>query len=87
MDRITWYCLLAVNVVAFLAYVWDKQKAIRGDWRISEKTLLGLAICGGSYGAWIGMKVAHHKTQKPVFAVGVPVIVAFETAAIVWVSR
>ena len=29
----------------------------------SEAALLGLAVLGGSIGAWLGMQVWHHKTQ------------------------
>jgi len=40
-----------------------KWKAKQGSWRISEATLLILAVIGGSIGALLGMKVWHHKTQ------------------------
>ena len=34
-----------------------KWKAKQGNWRISEATLLMLAVIGGSIGALLGMKV------------------------------
>ena len=34
-----------------------KLKAKQGNWRISEATLLMLAVIGGSIGALLGMKV------------------------------
>ena len=40
-----------------------KVKAKKGSWRISEATLLILAVIGGSIGAMLGMKVWHHKTM------------------------
>ena len=55
--------LIAINVVAFFLYGIDKWKAKRSKWRISEATLLGLAVIGDSIGAWLGMKVWHHKTM------------------------
>ncbi len=55
------YYLLSINVIAFLIYGIDKLKAKKGKWRISEATLLLLAILGGSIGALLGIKVWHHK--------------------------
>ena len=40
-----------------------KWKAKKGSWRISEATLLILAVIGGSIGALLGMKIWHHKTM------------------------
>ena len=68
------YYLIVINVVTFLVYGIDKVKARRGKWRISEATLLILAIIGGSIGAWMGMKVFHHKTQHKKFKYGLPFI-------------
>ena len=47
--------LLAINAVAFIVYGIDKYKARKAKWRISEATLLSLAVIGGSIGAWTGM--------------------------------
>ena len=49
--------LLAINAVAFIVYGIDKYKAKKAKWRISEATLLSLAVIGGSIGAWTGMRV------------------------------
>ena len=57
------YYLIVINVVSFLVYGIDKWKAKQGSWRISEATLLILAVIGGSIGAMLGMKVWHHKTD------------------------
>ena len=61
------YYLIAINIVTFLVYGIDKWKAKQGSWRISESTLLILAVIGGSIGALLGMKIWHHKTmhKKP----------------------
>ena len=55
--------LIVINVVAFFLYGIDKWKAKRSKWRISEAILLGLVVIGGGVGAWLGMKVWHHKTM------------------------
>ena len=57
------YILICINVVTFLVYGIDKWKAKQGSWRISEATLLLLAVIGGSIGALLGMQVWHHKTM------------------------
>ena len=73
MDKL-WIAYALVNVLAFALFGIDKAKARNGSWRIPEKTLITSAILFGALGAWIGMKVFHHKTRKPLFAVGVPVL-------------
>ena len=74
------YCLLAINTVTFIVYGIDKYKAKKAKWRISEATLLLLAVLGGSIGAWIGMKVWHHKTMHKKFKYGIPAILLIQIA-------
>ena len=42
--------LLAINILAFCVMGFDKQKARKGVWRISESTLFTLAIFGRKHG-------------------------------------
>ncbi|MCR5388416.1 MAG: DUF1294 domain-containing protein [Lachnospiraceae bacterium] len=70
--------LLAINIITFIVYGIDKQKAKYGKWRIPEVTLIGLALIGGSIGALTGMRAFHHKTRKAAFFVGIPVILALQ---------
>ena len=81
------YYLVAVNVVTFLVYGIDKFKAKRGKWRISEFTLLILAIIGGSIGAWLGMKVWHHKTMHKKFKYGLPLILMAQIALVCYLLK
>ena len=74
--------LVIINVVTFLMYGIDKWKARNSKWRIRETALLGLAVLGGSIGAWIGMIVWHHKTRHKKFRYGVPAIIIFQLAII-----
>lgn len=74
------YYLLAINAVIFIVYGIDKYKAKKAKWRISEATLLLLAVLGGSIGAWIGMKVWHHKTMHKKFKYGIPAILLIQIA-------
>lgn len=66
--------IVFINLVSFMMFGIDKYKARRGQWRISEATLLAVAAIGGSIGAWMGMKVWHHKTLHSKFRYGVPIV-------------
>ena len=72
------YYLLGVNILTFLVYGIDKSKAKRKAWRISECTLLMLAVIGGSVGALFAMRLFHHKTLHKKFRYGVPLIMALQ---------
>ena len=76
--------LIAINVAAFCTYGIDKWKAKKSLWRIRETALLGLAVLGGSVGAWLGMKVWHHKTQHKKFKYGIPIILAVQIALVLY---
>ena len=56
--------LLLLNLVTFGVFGWDKFQAIRNGWRVPEKTLLSLALAGGSIGAYLAMRLFRHKTSK-----------------------
>ncbi len=72
--------LVVINAIAFVMYGLDKKKAKLSQWRIPEATLLGLAAVGGSVGAWLAMKVWHHKTLHPQFKYGVPLMLVAQIA-------
>ena len=76
--------LLAVNIATFFLYGIDKYKARKGRWRISEATLLMMAVIGGSIGAWSGMRLWHHKTMHKKFKYGIPVIIIMQIAVLVY---
>lgn len=70
--------LLAINVITFLAMGIDKYKAKKGHWRTKEKTLFILVALGGGIGGIAGMYFFRHKTQKPRFYIGFPMILVLE---------
>ena len=89
------YYLIVINIVTFLVYGIDKwrstsgrllptgrKKAKQGSWRISEATLLILAVIGGSIGALLGMKIWHHKTMHKKFKYSLPLILLVQIALI-----
>ena len=76
------YYLIVINIVTFLVYGIDKWKAKQGSWRISEVSLLILAVIGGCIGALLGMKIWHHKTMHKKFKYGLPMIFLAQIALI-----
>ena len=77
--------LIIINVVTFFMFGIDKWKAKKSKRRIRETALLGLAVLGGSVGAWLGMKVWHHKTLHKKFKYGIPAIIMIQLAIIVYI--
>ena len=66
--------LALLNLVLFVLFGRDKAAARRGARRTPETTLLALAVLGGSLGGLLGMLLFRHKTRKPAFRIGLPVI-------------
>ncbi|MNY85737.1 hypothetical protein D3C78_19370 [compost metagenome] len=74
--------LVLINIVGVVLMYVDKSRAASKKWRIPEKTLLGVAIIGGSLGSTIGMRLFKHKTKHQKFNIGLPVIVLVHIAII-----
>ncbi len=66
--------LIGINIIAFFLMGLDKRYAINHHYRISESFLLSVALFGGALGIWIGMRWFHHKTRKPLFMLGAPIL-------------
>ncbi|MDJ1015150.1 MAG: DUF1294 domain-containing protein [Paracoccaceae bacterium] len=80
--------LLAVNVIAFAAFGWDKRQAMRSAGRVPERTLVGLALVGGWFGAKAGQWAFRHKTVKEDFqnALNLVPVIWIGLAAIGWIA-
>ena len=76
--------LLVINLIGLLIMYADKRKAKYGRWRIPEKTLLLVAMLGGSNGTIAGMYLFRHKTQKLKFVLGFPTILISEIIIITY---
>ena len=74
------FYLATINLIAFLLYGIDKWKARHDKWRVTEARLLSISLLGGSVGAFLGMKVWHHKTQHNKFRFGLPLILILHLA-------
>ena len=76
--------LIALNFAAFAAFGIDKARAEAGEWRIEEATLLCLAFCGGTIGAYAGRALFRHKTRKQPFSAQLHAITALQLCAAVF---
>lgn len=70
--------LLAMNIVAFIMFGWDKRQARRGGWRVRESTLLLVALLGGTPGAFAGRALFRHKTRKQPFVAALYFVVGMQ---------
>lgn len=73
--------LFGINSAAFIVTCADKRFAVRHRRRVPERTLIALAVIGGSLGELCAMYAVRHKTQKPKFRYGVPAILAAQLIA------
>ena len=76
------YIAIISLILCILMYV-DKERAIKKEWRISEKTLLILGFFGGAIGGVLGMYLFRHKTKHNAFAFGFPLMAAIQIYIIV----
>jgi len=74
--------LLAITVIALLAYGYDKITAILKWTRVPEVVLLMLTLAGGTVGALIGMLLFRHKTSKRGFLLRFALVAAIQLALI-----
>ena len=78
--------LVVINLMAFLAMWWDKRRAQKGEWRISEAGLFTLVLLGGGIGGIAGMYTFRHKTKKLRFTIGFPTILITEIVLVIYWS-
>lgn len=79
--------LVAINVVAFAYYGYDKGRAESGASRVPELVLHGLTAAGGSVGAYAAMKIFRHKTIKGKFRILFWCIVLLQLALAGWIVK
>lgn len=78
MDKFFISYLLIINIIGFFIMLIDKNRARHKEWRISEKTLIGISIIGGSIGVLTSMHIFRHKTKHKKFTIGVPLILTIQ---------
>lgn len=77
MDRIvillTMVYIFCLSIAGFAMMGIDKRRAVRGKWRITERTLYLIALLGGGIGSYLGMKCFHHKNKHLSFRILLPI--------------
>jgi len=81
-----WFVIILVvygfmSVLTIGAYVRDKRAAGRGGWRVSERTLHLLELCGGWPGALLASRTIRHKTSKSSYRLAFAAIIVLHLAA------
>jgi len=74
----------ALSLVTFGVYGYDKAQAQGGGPRVPEAVLHLLGLLGGTPGAFIAMRMFHHKTSKQSFQTMFWLTVAVQLGALVW---
>ena len=80
--KITIGYFVFINLLTLLISWLDKRAAMKDKQRMPESTLIMLSILGGSLGMLASMKLFRHKTRKPKFTIGVPLIMALQIVAV-----
>ena len=86
MLTILWGVWLLVNLFVFALYGADKQRAKKGAWRISEKTLLTGTWLLGGVGAFAAMRMFRHKTKHLAFQLSAPLGALLSVAVMIAAS-
>lgn len=78
---------LALNLIVFAIFGYDKFLAKNHKRRISENTLLSITFFGGTIGALLGMIIFRHKISKKSFLLKFGLIVIFQVLLIIFFEK
>lgn len=78
---------LVMNIIGLFIMKIDKNRAIKHQYRIREKTLWLVAFFGGAVGTTMGMQIFRHKTKHLSFKIGFPLLAIGEIILIGYISR
>ena len=74
-----------VSVVGVVLTVYDKIAAKAAQrHRVPEAVLVTFGVLGGALPMYIVMQIIRHKTRKPKFCVGFPIIIILQAALVIW---
>ena len=74
--------LVAVNVVEFSLFAWDKLQAKQKGRRVPEQQLLVLALAGGTPAAFLASSLFRHKVSKDNFMNPLRAIIVLQVFAL-----
>ena len=77
--------IILINLIGFFTMYIDKNKAKKGKYRISEKSIFIIAILLGGIGVYIGMYKFRHKTKHTLFTVGIPICIIINIFCIYYI--
>ena len=77
------FYLVCINILTYLMFWMDKERAQMGLYRIPESTLYLLSMAGGSPAALYAREKLRHKTRKQPFGAMLLIIAAFQVVAII----
>jgi len=75
--------VLSINVITVVTFAHDKSRARTTKRRVSERTLLTLALLGGTPAALYAMNTFRHKTKKISFQLYLILILCAQIATLV----
>ena len=79
--------LVTVSILAVILTLYDKCAAKNGTWRVKERTLLLVAVLGGSVAMITVMRIIKHKTKHLKFTLGIPAIIVIQIAIALFLYR
>lgn len=79
------FIMMSIVLCALMAY--DKERAKKKEWRVSERTLMVMALFGGAFGGVVGMYLFRHKTKHNQFAFGFPLLAAIHIFLLVRIAN
>lgn len=80
LKNILLFYLILINLTALALCGIDKYLAVKNKRRIPEAALFTVSFLLGSPCMLIGMYLFNHKVKKAKFFIGVPCIIALQTA-------
>lgn len=84
MQKYLFIYLIAINVISFIAFYIDKQKAVSNGFRIAESILIMLSAIGGFIGSVIAIYTIRHKNRKVQFLFKLYLVLVVELLIVIY---
>ena len=85
--KISLVYLAVISLISVAVTVHDKSAARKNRRRVPEKTLLLLALAGGSVSMYLTMQMIRHKTRHAKFMLGIPAIMALQLGVLIAIGK